>query len=106
MDANMAENTVKIITVFDVKNKLKNKNVEDEEEMKLIYCTVFDVKNKLKNKNVEDEEESKISKKIMSNPKDNSPPWGALGGKIWKAVRPSTELEICTSSIFCNLLRA
>ena len=46
MDANMAENTVKIITVFDVKNKLKNKNVEDEEEMKLIYCTVFDVKNK------------------------------------------------------------
>ena len=69
----------------------------------MIYCTVIDVKNKIKNKNVDDEKESKISKKMMSNPKDNSPPWGALGGKIWKAVRPSTELEIYTSSIFSTM---
>ena len=43
----------------------------------------------------------------MSNPKDNSPPWGALGGKIWKAVRPSTECEIYTLKFFpyhCGLV--
>ena len=41
---------------------------------------------------------------MMSNPKDNSPPWGALGGTICKRVSASTELEIYTVCKRCKII--